>query len=251
MVVATRHNTHASQVLTALESQKNVFCEKPLCLTLDELEKIQVKSSENPSTYLLVGFNRRFAPHVQKMKCLIENIHEPKSIIITVNAGQIPSDHWTQDQEIGGGRMVGEGCHFIDLARFLVGSRISNFQVQSVGKAICYKVSDDKCTVNLSFEDGSFAVINYLANGHKSFPKERSEVFTAGRILQLDNFRILKGWGWGGFKSMRLWRQNKGQVECVNEFVRAIKGLAPAPIPIDEIFEVSRFSIEIAQALRN
>ena len=147
--------------------------------------------------------------------------------------------------------MVGEGCHFIDLARYLAGCCISNFKVQSIGRSYGLEVSDDKFTVNLAFEDGSFASINYLANGHKGFPKERVEIFTAGRILQLDNFRVLKGWGWTNFKSMRLWRQNKGQVECVKEFIRAVKGLAPVPIPKEEVFEISRLSIEIAVALRS
>ena len=247
VVVATRHNAHANQVLKALDCNKHVFCEKPLCLTLDELKNIQSKSNSVPSKILMVGFNRRFSPHVQKIKSLLGAVNEPKSIIITVNAGKIPSNHWIQDLEVGGGRMVGEGCHFIDLARYLIGYRISSFQVQSIGRTYDLEISPDKFTVNLAFEDGSFASINYLANGHKSFPKERVEIFTSGRVLQLDNFLILKGWGWAKFNSMRLWRQNKGQVECVNEFVRAVKGLAPVPIPKEEIFEISRISIEIAE----
>jgi predicted dehydrogenase len=251
IVVATRHNAHAEQVLMALDSGKHVFCEKPLCLTIEELEKIRAKSNSLPSKILMVGFNRRFAPQVQKMIALLRPIEKPKSIIITVNSGQIPADHWIQDPAIGGGRMIGEGCHFIDLARYLAGSRILNFQVQSVGGYSGIDVRDDKFTVNLAFEDGSFASINYLANGHTGFPKERVEVFTSGRVLQLDNFRVLRGWGWADFKSSRLWRQNKGQLACVDQFVRAVKGLAPVPIARDEVLEISRFSIEIAEVLRS
>lgn len=251
IVVATRHDAHAEQVLKALNSNKHVFCEKPLCLTIDELLKIQNKSINHTSKMLMVGFNRRFAPQVQKMKSLMSIVDQPKSIIITVNSGHIPADHWIQDLSVGGGRMIGEGCHFLDLARYFAGSKITEFQVQSIGRHPAIDVCNDKFTVNVAFEDGSFASINYLANGHKSFPKERIEVFTAGRILQLDNFRILKGWGWPKFNSHRLWRQDKGQQACVNAFVKSVKCSTPAPIPNEEIFEISRLSIEIAEALRN
>ena len=250
IVIATRHNLHAEQVLKTLQSNKHVFCEKPLCLTIEQLKKIEAQSVKIPSRILMVGFNRRFAPHVQRMKSLLQKAKEPKSIIITVNAGKVPVEHWTQDQNVGGGRMVGECCHFIDLARYLTGSKIIRFQSQSIGLNSGVDIYDDKFTVSLSFEDGSFASINYLANGHSSFPKERVEVFSGGRVLQLNNFRILKGWGWSGFNSMRLWRQDKGQSKCVDEFINAIKGLAPVPIPRDEIFEISRISIEIANQLR-
>ena len=134
IVVATRHNIHAVQVLMALESKKHVFCEKPLCLTIDELSEIKDKSMSIPSKILMVGFNRRFAPQIRKMKSLLSTVHEPKAITITVNSGKIPAGHWTQDAAVGGGRMIGEGCHFLDLARYLVGSKILNYQVQpSVG----------------------------------------------------------------------------------------------------------------------
>ena len=168
-----------------------------------------------------------------------------------MNSGKIPAGHWTQDAAVGGGRMIGEGCHFLDLARYLVGSKILNYQVQPIGRHPAVEVCDDKFTVNVAFEDGSFACINYLANGHKSFPKERIEVFTAGRVLQLNNFRVLKGWGWPKFKSMRLWRQDKGQAACVKAFIESVKGLAPVPIPREEIFEISQISIEIADSLKN
>ena len=251
IVIATRHDAHAKQVLAALEADKHVFCEKPLCLTLDELAAIETKASEHASLQLMIGFNRRFAPQIVKMKELLTPVSEPKSILITVNAGDIPADHWTQDPLIGGGRMIGEGCHFIDLARHLTGNRIVSHQVQAVGKASGLSIRDDKVSVNLGFEDGSFASIHYLANGHKGFPKERVEVFTAGRVLQLDNFRMLRGWGWSGFKSIRLWRQDKGQTDCATAFLKAVKGEASAPISKEEIFEVSRVSIEAAEAARN
>ena len=250
IVIATRHNLHARQVLSALNSGKHVFCEKPLCLTLEELEKIKSAVSKHASRYLMVGFNRRFAPHIKKIKELLKTVSEPISIIITVNAGDIPASHWTQKPDIGGGRMIGEGCHFVDLARHLVGSPISSYHAQSIGASAEIEMRDDKFTVNLGFTDGSFASINYLANGHKGYPKERLEIFSSGRVLQLDNFRLLRGWGWSGFKSMRLWRQDKGQKACVKAFMDAITQSALAPIPTEEIFEVSKVSIEIAESLR-
>lgn len=250
IVIATRHNLHAEQVLMAIKQKKHVFCEKPLCLTLNELDSIMAAISDDNSTQLMVGFNRRFSPHVLKIKDLLNTVNEPISVVITVNAGDVPASHWTQDPVIGGGRMVGEGCHFIDLARYLAGSSISTYNVQSIGRSDAIKVRDDKFCVTLGFKNGSFASINYLANGHKSFPKERVEIFSSGRVLRLDNFRVLKGWGWSNFRAMRLWRQDKGQTACAKAFMAAIKGDAPAPISRQEIFEVSRISIEIAQILK-
>ena len=250
IVIATRHDLHAEQVVAGINAKKHIFCEKPLCLTLEELEEIRSRVNDGTSTELMVGFNRRFAPHVLKMKELISTINEPISIIITVNAGDIPADHWTQDLNIGGGRMIGEGCHFIDLARYLANSPILNFHAQSIGASTNVKIRDDKVSINLGFENGSFASINYLANGHKGFPKERVEIFSSGRVLQLDNFRSLKGWGWADFRSMRLWRQDKGQKACAKAFMDAVRKKAPTPISHQELFEVSKISIKIANMLR-
>jgi predicted dehydrogenase len=169
---------------------------------------------------------------------------------MTVNAGAIPAEHWTQDRAVGGGRIVGEGCHFIDLLRFLVGRPITGFQATAMGKAPGVTVADDKASITLTFDDGSFGTIHYLANGHKSFPKERLEIFTGGRILQLDNFRSLNSFGWPGVGRMRLWRQDKGQKACASAFVRAIAWNEPSPIPFHELLEVSRVTIEVAEALR-
>ena len=238
IVVATRHNSHAEFVLKALKSQKNVFVEKPLCLTLDELNKIE--SSYSSSSVLMVGFNRRFAPQIQKMKILLDNLNCPKTIIMTVNAGKIPDNHWTQDLEIGGGRIIGEACHFIDLLRFLVGKSITNHQIQFMDSS-----TKDTANIQLSFIDGSIGTIHYYANGSKSFPKERIEVFARGGILQLDNYRKLSGFDWPGFKKMNLWQQDKGQKACAKAFIDAISKGNISPIPVEEIFEVSRISIKL------
>lgn len=247
VVIATRHDAHAHQVLAALEAGKHVFCEKPLCLTLDELATIQTASRARPQQVLMVGFNRRFAPQVVKMKQLLAGIAEPKALVMTVNAGAIPVSHWTQDKAVGGGRIVGEACHFIDLLRHLAGSPIAAWQAQALGRHPALADAGDKVAITLTFADGSLGTIHYLANGNKGFPKERLEVFCAGRVLQLDNFRRLRGWGWKGFSSMRLWRQDKGQRACAVAFVEAVRGGGPAPIALDEVLEASRVSIE-AQA---
>jgi predicted dehydrogenase len=161
---------------------------------------------------------------------------------MTVNAGAIPAAHWTQDLEVGGGRIIGEACHFIDLLRFLAGSRIASHQVLRMDSQ-----TGDSVSISLKFEDGSLGVVHYLANGSKAFPKERLEVFAAGRVLQLDNFRKLHGFGWPGFNKMNLWRQDKGQKACAAAFVEAVVRGGPQPIPFDEIMEVARVSIEVAK----
>ncbi len=246
IVIATRHNVHARQVLQALRAGKHVFCEKPLCLTLDELSGIETEAVARPNQLLMVGFNRRFAPLVVKIKALLAPITEPKSFVMTINAGEIPPNHWTQDPLVGGGRIIGEGCHFIDLLRHLAGAQIVSHHAIALGAHPGVPIRGDKVSISLAFADGSAGVIHYLANGHKGFPKERLEIFVAGRVLQLDNFRKLRGWGWQGFSAMNLWRQDKGTQACVNAFVVCIREGRPSPIPVGEVIEVSRVSIETA-----
>lgn len=254
VVITTRHDSHARLVCQALGAGKHVFVEKPLALTLTELVEIErvhagaLEAGHNP--LVIVGFNRRFAPQVQKMKALLAGVKESKAFVMTVNAGAIPPEHWTQDSAVGGGRIVGEACHFIDLLRFLTGSPISGFQAVSIGKVPGVAVAEDKASITLCFDDGSIGTIHYLANGHKSFPKERLEVFAGGRILQLDNYRKLTGFGWPGFGKMNLWRQNKGQKACVAAFVQAVEQSGVAPIPFEEMMEVHRVAIAVAEALR-
>jgi predicted dehydrogenase len=247
VVVTTQHDSHARFVLQALCTGKHVFVEKPLCLTLDELNEIQTAyvgdSAQHSSVpIVMVGFNRRFAPQVQKMKQLLNGVTGPKAFIMTVNAGAISWDHWTQDPEAGGGRIIGEACHFIDVLRFLVAAPITGWQRMGMDSP-----THDTVSIQLSFADGSVGTVHYFANGSKAFPKERLEVFVAGRVLQLDNYRKLTGFGWPGFTTMNLWRQDKGQKACAAAFVQAIANGASAPIPFEEIVEVARVSIEIAE----
>ena len=249
VAVVTRHNLHAEQALAGVKAGKHVFVEKPLALKLSEMDVIE-QEMKSSSSMLMVGFNRRFAPHIVKMKGLLSTRNEPKIIVMTVNAGAIPANHWTQEPDVGGGRIVGEGCHFIDLARFLAGSPITSHQAIMMGNAPGVEVRDDKVTISLGFKDGSMATIHYLANGGKAFPKERVEVFCADAVLQMDNYRVMKGYDWPGFKKMKLHKQDKGQQACAKAFVDAVRNGAPAPIPFDEVMESSRVSIEVAESLR-
>lgn len=253
ITIVTRHDSHASLVAQALRAGKSVFVEKPLAI--DHAQLIEVREAYDqanqagPGPQLMVGFNRRFAPQVQKMKTLLASVTEPKSFIMTMNAGAIPASHWTQDVLVGGGRIIGEACHFIDLMRFLAGSPIVSLQARRMGNAPGMEVTEDKASITLGFADGSFGTIMYLANGAASFPKERIEVFSAGRVLQLDNFRKLNGYGWSGFSKLNLWKQDKGQKACAAAFLRAVGTGVPAIQP-EEIFEVARVTIEAAEQLR-
>ena len=247
VVIATRHDTHARFVLEALRAGKHVFVEKPLCLTKAELAEIEAAIAAYPGQRLMVGFNRRFAPHVVKMKQLLATVSEPKSLVMTVNAGAIPADHWAQDLNVGGGRIVGEACHFIDLLRHLAGAPVIESSAIALGRGAGGAPTSDKAQLTLKFADGSVGTIHYLANGHKGFAKERLEVFGGGKILQLDNFMKLKGWGFEGFNGLSLWRQDKGTQGCVAAFLGAIKTGQQQPVPAAELIEVSRVAIELQE----
>lgn len=249
VVITTRHDSHARFVCQALELGKHVFVEKPLALRREELAKIEEMYQKHQELILMVGFNRRFSPHVKKVKSLLEAVHGPKSFIMTVNAGMIPPEHWTQNPTVGGGRIIGEACHFIDLLRFLADSPILSVQALMIGPTAGMAVRTDKVSFSVSFADGSIGTVHYLANGHKSFPKERLEVFCAGRILQLDNFRTLRGFGWPGFTKMNLWRQDKGNQACVAAFVKSIREGKASPIHFEELCEVTRITFDVMDAI--
>jgi predicted dehydrogenase/threonine dehydrogenase-like Zn-dependent dehydrogenase len=248
LVVCTRHDTHAAFVCRALQAGKHVFVEKPLALTLAQVDDIEtawrLSAAAGVQPLVMVGFNRRFAPQVVRMKALLSAVREPKNFIVTVNAGAIPLQHWTQDAAVGGGRLIGEGCHFIDLLRFLAGAPIVASHVFAAGRAA------DNASITLRFADGSVGAVHYLANGHRAVPKERLEVYAAGRVLQLDNFRLLTGHGWPGFRSMRLWRQDKGQAACARAFVAAIREGTAAPIAMEELLEVARVTATLGEQAR-
>ncbi|MEM1502840.1 bi-domain-containing oxidoreductase [Domibacillus sp. 8LH] len=245
VIITTRHNSHAYYVKKSLEAKKHVFVEKPLCLTRDELEEIKAIDHEQ---LIMVGFNRRFSPHTQQIKKLLETTSKPKAMVMTVNAGMIPADHWTQDIEVGGGRVIGEACHFIDLLRYLTDSPIKTVQAISLSDP-SEEGLEDKVTIQLSFEDGSIGTVHYFANGHKSFPKERLDVFVGGKILELDNFKTLTGYGWSNFNKFKTKSQDKGHAKGIEAFFSGVYS-GKAPIPLNEIYEVTEATFDAVDQLR-
>lgn len=250
VAIVTRHNSHARLTVDALRAGKHVFVEKPLALTLEQLAEVEAAHASS-GRQLMVGFNRRFAPLIQKMDQLLAATRQPKAFVMVMNAGAIPADHWTQDPAVGGGRIIGEACHLIDLMRFLAKAPIVHVSARRMGNNPGEMLTHDKAAITLGFADGSFGTIHYLANGGASFPKERIEVFVEGRTLQIDNFLRLKGFNWPRFRNEKLWRQDKGQNACSKAFIDSLRSGGTAPIPAEELFEVARVSIEVAEQLRN
>ena len=239
VVVATRHDSHAALVQQALAAGKHVFVEKPLCLTAEELSAIE--AAHTGEQLLMVGFNRRFAPLLLDFRQQLQRLSGPKAFIYTCNSGAIPPDHWTQNPAVGGGRLLGEACHFVDLLRYLVASPIEDLQFLS---AVDSKPCPDTFSLQLRFADGSIGTVHYFANGSKAFPKERLEVFAAGKVLRLDNYRKLQAWGIPGFRTHRLLSQDKGQQACCAAFLKTIEAGGDPPIPVSELFEVQRWLLE-------
>ncbi len=246
VVITTRHDSHADWVCKALRAGKHVFVEKPIALTREQLKQVELAHAENPRQLLMVGFNRRYAPHVVAAKRALQAKSGPKSFVMTVNAGAIPRDHWIQNMEIGGGRIIGEGCHFIDLLRFLAAAPIVSTRAIAMGSAAPH----DTVVISLQFADGSIGTVNYFANGSKAFPKERLDIFAQGSILQLDNFRSLRSFNWPGVSSQRSWRQDKGQRQCAKAFVEAIvTGNNNTLIPFGELYEVMQACFDAVDQL--
>ena len=242
VVILTRHNQHARQVLTALQNGKNVYCEKPLAITEEELQKIEDALNSDPKGMLTVGFNRRFAPFAVKLKDYLNQSPSPMVIDYRVNAGFLPANHWTQDPNQGGGRIIGEGCHFIDFCSFLTGQcprSVSMCALPAIGTQ-----PQDSCVITLDYPDGSIATIRYLANGNKNFPKERIEAFSAGKIGILDDFRTLELVSESKRTTLqsRL-AQDKGHQSSWANFIRCASIGEVPPIPYIELIAVTRASI--------
>jgi predicted dehydrogenase/threonine dehydrogenase-like Zn-dependent dehydrogenase len=234
VLIATRHNLHASQSLAALRAGKAVFCEKPLCLNESELAALVCQSADHHAPLLMVGFNRRFAPMALRLKQFLSDIHEPLAIHYRVNAGYIGADHWVNDPEQGGGRILGEVCHFVDFLCFLAGACPIEVQAQTVGNSGQYSM--DNIVATLKFANGTLGTISYLANGDKSASKERVEVFGGGSVAILEDFRRLELVRNGRKQMTRArWRQDKGHQAEMQAFVDALLGKTPAPISFEQI----------------
>ena len=246
VLVTTRHNLHAKMVAEVLESDKHVFVEKPLALNRDELNEIlDVLQRKNKT--ITVGFNRRFAPLAVKMKNLLGESNTPLNIIATMNAGNIPASVWVHDMEVGGGRIIGEACHFIDLCSYLSGSKVVSVCMNAMGTNP--EENTDNVSILLKYENGSNAVINYFSNGSKAYSKERVEVYHQERTLVMDNWRKLKGYGFRGFSGASS-GQDKGHFNQFNLLVDAVKKGGEPIIPIDEIVNTTLASFAAIESLK-
>lgn len=253
VAVLTRHNLHAGQVIAALKAGKHVFCEKPLALSENELEEIAKALDEmgDPSQPLLaVGFNRRFAPLAARLAAFLKGRSEPLYAHYRINAGYIPLSHWVHDLVQGGGRIIGEGCHFVDFLTFLVGAPPTAVSAKKLPDLGIY--NEDNVVLNFNFADGSIGVVSYLANGSKVFPKERVEVFCGGRVAVLNDFHSLELVKGGQRKMVRSrLRQDKGHVGEWLAFVKAIQTGGEPPIPYAHLFGVTQSMLSAMTALRS
>lgn len=252
VLIATRHHLHASQVLAALGAHKAVFCEKPLCLSESELTSIVRAMSPTGrglihAPLLMVGFNRRFAPMASQLKEFLREVHEPLSMHYRVNAGYIPADHWVNDPDQGGGRILGEVCHFVDFLCFLAGATPVEVRAESVGNPGQYSM--DNLVATLKFANGTVGTITYMANGDKSASKERLEVFGGASIAILEDFRRLELVRSGRKTISRArWRQDKGHKEEIRLFAEAVQGKIPPPIPFEQIIGSTLATLKLQNA---
>ncbi|HEY6339585.1 MAG TPA: Gfo/Idh/MocA family oxidoreductase [Candidatus Sulfotelmatobacter sp.] len=250
VVIATRHHLHANQVLAALGGGKHVFCEKPLCLSEDELRSIVRAYREIPQrrSELMVGFNRRFAPMIVGMKEFLAPISEPLVLTYRINAGFLPPDHWVNDPDQGGGRIRGEVCHFVDTLMFLARSPIVEVEARAISNDGRY--SGDNVLASLRFANGSEGTISYLANGDRSFSKERVEVFGGGAVAVLEDFRRLELARIGRKHVIRSrWRQDKGHRAEWSAFAECIKKGSASAIPFEEIVCSTLATLRIQQSV--
>ena len=246
VIIPVRHHLHARLVIEALQAGKHVFVEKPLAMNVQEVAQVLAAAAEKPDRMITVGFNRRFSPHAVKMKQLLAERSGPLCMNALVNAGAIPPESWVHDPKVGGGRIIGEGCHFIDLMVFLSGSKVRSVSASRVGKGPA--VRDDKMSISLQFEDGSIGSVNYFANGSKSYPKEKIQVFSDERILDLINFRVTRGYGFRGFRKFKTSRLDKGHGAEFAAFVDSVAAGGETLIPLDELVNVTLASFAAVSA---
>ena len=246
VIITTQHHLHSDMVIDGLKANKHVFVEKPLAINNSQLDLIE-KAYKNSQGSLMVGFNRRFSPHVNKMKSLLGSAETPMNIIATMNAGFIPENVWVHDMEVGGGRIIGEACHYIDLLSYLTGSIVTSVCLNAMGNHP--KENTDNASMLLRFENGSNAVINYFANGSKGYSKERLEVYSQGRTLIMDNFRTTKGYGFKGFSKLKT-KMDKGHLSQFENYFTSVKEGNNPLINFESLMNTSRASIAAIESLK-
>lgn len=241
--IVTRHDTHADYVMQCLSANKNVYVEKPLCLNEHELEEIR-NLYVSSSSSLMLGFNRRFAPMTELIKSKL-NPAMPVSILYRINAGQVPTEHWIHNPLVGGGRIVGEVCHFVDLCVFLAGAPVTGLSASALQEPLHL---NDTLTINLHFKNGSIATIAYFSNGNKELNKEYLEVFSQSRVAVMDDFRELILYG--KKKTVEKGNQDKGHKNQMQQFVRSIEKGQPSPIPFEEIYHSTLVTFKVLESIR-
>ncbi|MCF0061993.1 bi-domain-containing oxidoreductase [Dyadobacter chenwenxiniae] len=247
VIITTRHNLHSQMACEAIKAGKHVFVEKPMAIYENELnELVDVFQHENPANVsVTVGFNRRFSCHIQKMKNLLGDAQ--MNISVSVNAGFVPQNSWIHSREVGGGRILGEACHFIDLISFLAGSRIVSVCMNAMGQDPTE--TTDNAIITLKCENGSTGVVNYFSNGHIDYPKERVEVHACGRTLILDNFKTLRGYGFKHFSSFKT-SQDKGHQKAFESLLDFVKTGGKPPVPFEEVINTTEASLAALKSLK-
>ncbi|WP_413999307.1 bi-domain-containing oxidoreductase [Flavobacterium sp. W1B] len=244
VLITTRHNLHAGMTVKCLEANKHVFVEKPLALNTEELVSV-ISAQQKSGKTVMVGFNRRFSPHSEKMKLLLGN--SQMNVIATMNAGTIPANVWVHDMLMGGGRIIGEACHFIDLITYLTGSKVKAVCMNAMG--VNPEENTDNATILLKYENGSTGVINYFSNGSKAYSKERVEVYSQERTLVMDNFRKTEGFGFKGFSKLKT-KLDKGHKSQFHKLINQAKNGGPALIPFEEIVNTTKASFAAIESLK-
>ncbi len=244
VMITTRHDLHSGMVIESLKAGKHVFVEKPLAIRKEELKDI-IAAYENCGTTLYVGFNRRYSPHAQKLKTVFG--HAPMNVIVTVNAGAIPADSWVHDMNIGGGRIIGEACHFMDLISFFTESRITSVCMNAMEKHP--SENTDNASILLQYENGSTGTIHYFSNGSKKYSKERIEVYSLGRTAVIDNWRITRGYGCSGFSKLKT-ALDKGHAQQFAVILKSIQSGSPAPIPFESLVNTTEAGFAAIESLQ-
>jgi len=252
ILITTPHNLHSGMAVKGLKAGKQVFVEKPLAINKQGLDSV-IGAVEETGNTVTVGYNRRFSPHAEKMKELLGDSPGPMNIIATMNAGDLPAGMWHHDMEVGGGRIIGEACHYVDLITYLTGSKVTEVSMQAMGENP--KENTDNTSIHLKYGNGSLGVINYFANGNKSYSKERVEVYHQGRNLVLDNFRKLYAYGFDNsfFKvsnKVLSTKQDKGHAKQFELLTQRWKEGGEPLIPFDEIVNTTRATFAAIESLR-
>lgn len=248
VLIGTPHNSHGGLVIEALKANKHVFVEKPLCLNRAELKEVLDAYKAHPSLHLAVGFNRRFSTHIENIKNHFASVDDPLTINYRINAGAIPAEHWVQDPKVGGGRIIGEVCHFLDTASYIASSPISSVMAISVGQHSS-GITNDKVNCVIQFANGSIGSISYCADGDRGLPKEYLEVFGGGLSATMDDFKVTKLYKQGQCKKVKTSTVEKGFDGEMQDFVNTVLGQQHGAIRVDSIVNVTEATFAVMESL--